>query len=122
MKTMQINPMTSQANLANRPGQRAVAEPSQMEDSRKPLAWVSRRKLMPEEKSLVRRLVEKSWVIGFAAVALFAMGCHKNAESAETPVTTGAKVEGGAVVFPPNSSQLASISVERCFIIAETGL
>ena len=112
MKTMQINSMTPQANLTNHTGQGTVAEPSQMQDSRKPLAWVFRRKQMSGEKSLVQRLVEESWVIGFAAAALFAMGCHKNAVSAETPITTGARVEGGAVVFPPNSPQLASVSVE----------
>ncbi len=112
MKTLQIHSMTPQAIGSNRTGHGTVAELSQGEVARKPLTWLSRRTQTSGEKPLVRRLVEESWVIGLAAAALLATGCQKKAASAEPPATTGVKVEGGTVVFPPSSPQLAAVSVE----------
>lgn len=64
-------------------------------------------------KTLVRRLVEESWVVGVALAALLAAGCEKKKEAAEASApSTSAKAEGGAVVFPAGSPQLASVSVE----------
>ena len=112
MKTMQINLMTPQAIVMNGAGQAAVAERPQSEAATQPLAWVFRRKPTRAGKPLVRRLAEESGVLGFLVAALLAAGCQKKAELAEAPAPTGGRAEGGAVVFPPNSPQLAFVSIE----------
>ncbi|NBV21778.1 MAG: efflux RND transporter periplasmic adaptor subunit [Proteobacteria bacterium] len=83
------------------------------ESSSQPLAWNSRTRKAAMKKPLVRRLVEESWIVGVALAALITAGCEKKKEGADAPApSTSAKAEGGAVIFPAGSPQLASVSVE----------
>ena len=82
------------------------------EDSQQVLVWRSRQGQSPAKQPIVRRLVEESWVIGLAMAALLVAGCHKKEEAATAPAAPTVKAEGNSVVFPPDSPQLAAVSVE----------
>ncbi|NDF01513.1 MAG: hypothetical protein EB034_25090, partial [Verrucomicrobia bacterium] len=74
-------------------------------------------------KTLVRRLVEESWVVGVALATLLAAGCEKKKEAAEASApSTSAKAEGGAVVFPAGSPQLAWAAPRKDVDSAESDL
>ncbi len=111
MKTTQNHAGTLMTQATGNHGRTDAAELTEREVSLKPLTWKRRRSQAPERQPFLRRLVEESWVIGLAVTALFVTGCHKKPEQAAAPAP-GAKVEGNAVVFPPDSPQLASVSVE----------
>lgn len=88
-----------------------AAAPDTNQQSTSP-AWECRLTPRPAKEGMFRVLVKESWVVGLLAAGLLASGCKKDAEPSAAAPATGVKAEGSAVVFPADSPQLASVSIE----------
>lgn len=78
----------------------------------RPRGWSRARRSTGGGRPLIHRLLEQSWLFGTAVAVLLVTGCQKPAEPAAAAPETGARMVGGAVVFPANSPQLSAVSVE----------